>query len=144
MIQSKDLGNPCISVKTLNFVYLPHDRVLNWQNYIDFKQWFFSFTRKQSQFVQFIKLPFDTSKAWLLLIEADIPIWKTLVFSHVNSRSTAHLKKTKSFNLIKVRQSRNVFFKLTILPKKERKNSVFLPNSTMIELFCSFFGRIRG
>ena len=42
MIQSKDLGNPCISVKTLNFVYFPHDRVLNWQNYIDFKQWFFA------------------------------------------------------------------------------------------------------
>ena len=45
---------------------------------------------------------------------------------------------------LKVRQSRNVFFKPTILPKNERTNSFFLPNSTMIELFRSFFGRIRG
>ena len=50
--------------------------------------------------------------------------------------------------LLKVKQSRNVFFKPTILPKKERTNLVFLPNSItciiMIILFRSFFGRIRG
>ena len=45
---------------------------------------------------------------------------------------------------LKVRQSRNVFFKPTILPKNEGMNSVFLPNSTMIALFRLFFGRIRG
>ena len=44
--------------------------------------------------------------------------------------------------LLKVRQSRNAFFKPTILPKNERTNSVILPKSTMTELFCSFFGRI--
>ena len=42
-------------------------------------------------------------------------------------------------NDVKVRQSRNVFFKLT---KNERRNSFFLPNSTMANSFHSFFGRI--
>ena len=47
--------------------------------------------------------------------------------------------------LLKVGQSRNVFFKQMILPKNKRTNLfVFLPNNTMIELFRSFFGRIRG
>ena len=41
--------------------------------------------------------------------------------------------------LLKVRQSRNDFFKLTILPKHERTNMCFLLNSAMIELFRSFF-----
>ena len=46
--------------------------------------------------------------------------------------------------LLKVRQSRNGFFKPMILPKNERTNSVSLPNSTMNKFVCSFFGRIRG
>ena len=46
--------------------------------------------------------------------------------------------------LLKVRQSRNVFFKPMSLPKKEKKNRVILPNGTMIELFSLVFGRIRG
>ena len=45
---------------------------------------------------------------------------------------------------LKVRQGRNVFFKPMILPKNELTKSLFLPNSTVIELLCSFFGRIRG
>ena len=45
-----------------------------------------------------------------------------------------------AIKFLKVRQSRNVFFKLTILPKNERTNT----SSTMIELFHSVFGRIRG
>ena len=43
----------------------------------------------------------------------------------------------------KIRQSHNGFFKPTILPKNERTNLFVLPNSTMIELFHSFFGGIR-
>ena len=50
--------------------------------------------------------------------------------------------ETLCCNYLKVRQSRNVLFKPTILPKNEQMNSGFLPNSTMIELFRSFFGRI--
>ena len=46
--------------------------------------------------------------------------------------------------LLEVRQICNVFFKPTILPKTERTNSFFWPNSPMIELFRSFFGRIQG
>ena len=46
--------------------------------------------------------------------------------------------------LLKVRQSRNVSFKPTILPKNELINSGFFPNSTKIELIHSFFGRIWG
>ena len=45
--------------------------------------------------------------------------------------------------VIKVRQSRNVFFKSTILPKNEQMDSVFLPNSTMIELFRSFLEELE-
>ena len=45
---------------------------------------------------------------------------------------------------LKVRQSRNVSFKPMILPKQERMNSGFLPNSTKNEFVRSFFGRIRG
>ena len=41
--------------------------------------------------------------------------------------------------IVKVRQSQNGFFKLTILPKNERVNSFFLPNSTMNEFVRSFF-----
>ena len=45
---------------------------------------------------------------------------------------------------IKVKQSRNVFFKPTIPPKNKQTKSFFLPNSTVIELFCSWFGKIWG
>ena len=43
---------------------------------------------------------------------------------------------------VKVRKSRNDFFKTRIPPKNERKNSFFWPNSTINEFFCSFFGGI--
>ena len=51
------------------------------------------------------------------------------------------MKKESTWFLhyLKVWQSRNAFFKPRILPKNEQMDSVFLPNSTMIELFHSFF-----
>ena len=45
---------------------------------------------------------------------------------------------TEEVYVLKVRQSRNVFFKPTILPKNEQTNSVFLPNSTMSNSFVRF------
>ena len=63
----------------------------------------------------------------------------------LRSRYSSIVKKVKGkFGLVKVRQSRNGFFKPTILPKNEQTNSVFLPNSTKNEFVHSFFGRIRG
>ena len=44
--------------------------------------------------------------------------------------------------LLKVRQNRNVFFKLPVDPKNKRK--IFLPKSTMIELIRLFFGGSQG
>ena len=43
---------------------------------------------------------------------------------------------------LNLRQSHKVFFKLMILPKNNPRNSLFLPNSTKIEFFCLFFGRM--
>ena len=61
---------------------------------------------------------------------------------HDNKEKNRKIQNFKQ--IIKVRQSRNVSFKPTILPKNERTNSVFLPNSTKNEFVRSFFGRIRG
>ena len=47
-------------------------------------------------------------------------------------------------NLLKGQTKLQCFCKQTLLPKNDQTNSVFLPNSTMIELFLSFFERIKG
>ena len=57
----------------------------------------------------------------------------SLLLNHV-----IYLKLRQKQLLLKVRQSRNVSFKPTILPKNERMNSVFLPNSTMSNSFVHF------
>ena len=49
-----------------------------------------------------------------------------------------------SLTSLKVRQCRNVFFQADYSSKKRTNEFIFLPNSTMIELFRSFFGRIVG
>ena len=47
--------------------------------------------------------------------------------------------------LIKVKQNRDGFFQADDSSKKMNEQICFvLPNITMIELFCLFFGRIRG
>ena len=44
----------------------------------------------------------------------------------------------KDCQKLKVRQSHNVFFEQTILPKNEQTNSFFLPNSTSMNSFVRF------
>ena len=44
----------------------------------------------------------------------------------------------KDCQKLTVRQSRNVFFKQTILPKNEHTNLFFLPNSTSMNSFIRF------
>ena len=50
-------------------------------------------------------------------------------------------KKKISIDSLKVRQSRNDFFKPTFPPQNEQMNSTLLPWNLVSTCFCSFFGR---
>ena len=65
-------------------------------------------------------------------------------FPFIQNRTWPSRDKVFFIYKLKVKQSRNVFFKPPILPKNEQTNLVFLPNSIMIILFRSSFGRIWG
>ena len=62
-----------------------------------------------------------------LLLKYPIYIWRFF--------SCCHVEK------LKVRQSRNDFFKLMFLPKNEQMNATLLWWYLMLTCFCSYFGR---
>ena len=74
---------------------------------------------------------------WQIWPEVDV-IWFWIIDIFANT----HFETTIEV-FLKVGQIRNVSFKPTILPKNERTNSFFLPNSTKNEFVRSFLEEFK-
>ena len=120
------------SVTNLVISQYNSSRNLVWLNHVIYLKLRKTLLFLQAEQMNFFHSKWPEMKKVVLLNENSVNLW---IWSASISKTLFQLK---------VRQSRNVSFKLTILPKNEQTNSFILPNSTKNEFAGSFLGRIRG